>query len=142
MTAVTIPRPFLVDRPADPTSTPEETAMPAQINRRDAATLAGRITITPVLDREEMRRLPSSYYIRVAIADGPSDGMGLHENLGVAIVPGPVEPLATGGVARDIKDLIAAFPGHRFEGELVRTAGAKLGAGQRRIVADGETVRY
>lgn len=108
------------------------------------AKLTGRIIITPALNHEEMNRLAASRYIAVEITDGPGDGMGHVEQRGVAIVPGPVEPLSTGGVARDIKDLIDAFPGHCFEGALVREAAERFGGAKSSVAVldDGRTVQY
>lgn len=108
------------------------------------ATLTGRITITPPLTHDEVRRLPDVAYVRVEISAGRSDGLGSFERQGDAIVPGFRYPLATGGVAREVKDLIAAFPGHRFEGSLVREAAERFGSAKSRIAVldDGRTVQY
>lgn len=108
------------------------------------AKLTGRITITPPLSQDELDRVPCFSYVRTAISAGSDDGMGYVEQQGDAIIPGPVAPLSTGAVARDIKDLIVLFPGHRFEGLLVREAAAKFGGAKSSITVldDGRTVRF
>lgn len=94
------------------------------------ATLLGRIMITGRSKAADLN-VPAFQYIKVA-----DDGYG------AVVISSGEPPLSTESVAREVRALIEALPGHEFKGALIRRASGRFGGARSRIEVSGRDVKF
>jgi hypothetical protein len=109
------------------------------------STLQGKITITPPLTHAELRDTDPimvyrhrSVYVRVTTTVEESADGTITRTTGTCVVPSD-ESAKFYELSEDLRSLVAAFPGHNWDGYIERH-GEEAGDLERLYVRDGQVV--